>query len=142
MRRRRSRRKVPELLVREVKISSIAIHVSLIAGGRRGSRARSEASSWLVLNGIADEPVRDVSAAESTVSSRDRTESDESRSVGAVLQTRPVIVVYFGFPVSDFDRIWSLALSGELRYVRFVSEQPRYNKASVTSVSFSSVPEE
>lgn len=44
--------------------------------------------------------------------------------------------------LAKFDRIWSLALSGRLKYGRVVFTKPRYGKALVTSASFSTEPDD
>jgi hypothetical protein len=42
----------------------------------------------------------------------------------------------------DFDRVWSLALSGMLKHFHMVMTPPRYQSAYVVSISFSTHPEE
>jgi hypothetical protein len=45
-------------------------------------------------------------------------------------------------PHRDFDRVWSLALSGLLKHANIVLMPPRYQKAEVLNISFSTHPEE
>jgi hypothetical protein len=43
---------------------------------------------------------------------------------------------------ADFDRVWALATSGQLRYCRLALTEPRRRSALIVSVSFSKEAEE
>jgi len=46
------------------------------------------------------------------------------------------------FPHSEFDRLWSFALSGRLNHAWVAFTKPHYNTGLVLAVSFSSEREE
>jgi len=47
-----------------------------------------------------------------------------------------------GIPETDFNRVWSLAVSGELKYVRVAFTEPYRNSALVVSAQFSNRSED
>jgi hypothetical protein len=58
-------------------------------------------------------------------------------SVAAMIQVRPQVVLVLTVTHQDFDRLWLLANSGNLRHAYFAATEPRYGKALATNVSFS-----
>ena len=123
---------------------SVSFHVDLRASVPRGSESSIKSSSRLELSGTIDESVRDVHSIVFSVRPTDKTDPGPvlPPSVGAIIQIRPYVSFVIGFPTAAFDRIWSLALPGQLRYARLVFTKPHYNKALVVSTSFSTDPEE
>ena len=63
-------------------------------------------------------------------------------SVGAIAQIRPHVSVVVTFPQTDFDRVWTLALGGQLTHGRLCFTKPHYNTALVVSMSVSNELEE
>ena len=51
---------------------------------------------------------------------------------------RPALEIVISWPQIDFDRVWTLALSGRLAFAHLHFTKPRYNKGLVVSASFSS----
>jgi hypothetical protein len=62
--------------------------------------------------------------------------------IGLVHGIRPVMRAAIFIPHRDFDRLWSLALSGLLKHARIVLTPPRYQSACVLNISFSTHLEE
>ena len=54
----------------------------------------------------------------------------------------PVLRPAFFIPHRDFDRVWTLALSGQLKHAHIMLTPPRYQSAYVVSISFSTHLEE
>ena len=63
-------------------------------------------------------------------------------SVGVIIGFRPFVQVVVSFNHREFDRVWSFAMSGRLKYVHLVFTKPDYNSALVTNVAFSTEQEE
>jgi len=63
-------------------------------------------------------------------------------SVGAIIQIRPHVHAVVGLPTADFDRVWTLAMSGQLRYCQMVFTEPRRRSAHIINISFSNEVEE
>lgn len=118
--------------------------VSLQGVEQRGYEPRIEASSWLELSGALDEPVRDVREVVLSLYTRDNLEPGTARplAVGSIFKTRPELSVVVGFPHSDFQNIWTLALLERLKFAHFAFTKPYYNSALVTEISFSTEREE
>jgi hypothetical protein len=130
--------------MRSVEISAFEARVSLQAERPRGEQPRVETDAWLVLKGLADEPVNEVRTVHIHLYAEERKEVGSARppSVGAIIQTRPEVSAVVGLQHLDFDRIWSLATGGHLKHAHLVFTKPRRNKALVLSISFSTHPEE
>ena len=144
MPRKRVRRKIPEWVLRTVRISSINPHVSIHASKPRGEEPSIESGPSLELTGTMDESIRDSSTVEIHVYPKDKVEPRPAKppSVGAIIAIRPVVSVVVSFPQQDFDRVWQFALSGGLKYASFVATPPHYKTAHVINLSFSSEAEE
>lgn len=144
MARRQSVRKCGKLLQRTVEITAMRTHVWMRVAEPRGAEPEIVAESRLELCGTADEPVREVTDVEFHMYPADVIDPGPARpaAVGAIIQIRPWICVVIGFPRAEFDRLWSLALSGQLKYAEFFFTRPRYKSAKVIDVSFSNLPVE
>jgi hypothetical protein len=96
------------------------------------------------VRGTADEPIRDVRKIVITLHPEDREEPGTSNppSVGAIIQLRPHVQAVVALPHADFDRAWSLATSGHLRFCWLAFTEPHRRSALVVSVSFASEREE
>lgn len=118
--------------------------VSIQGISRRGLPPSIEGGPWLELRGVMDEPVRDVVDVSISIYAKDSTEPGSSKpvSVGAVMRTRPCFDVVVPFPQIDFDRVWSLALHGQLRHAYLAFTKPYRRSATVVEASFSTHPEE
>lgn len=63
-------------------------------------------------------------------------------AVGYIMGIRPAVDVAASCTPVRFNYIWSLALSGHLTHAYMSLTEPRYNSASVLSLSFSNELEE
>jgi hypothetical protein len=133
-----------ERLIRRVEISSVRTRVSTYASHPRGSDPVIETKCSLNLVGILDEAVRDVVDIEIHLYPSDDSRVGTARpaSVGAIVDFHPHLQLVVSFLPADFDRLWTTALTGHLKYARLVFTTPHRNTSLVTSVSFSSKPEE
>jgi hypothetical protein len=62
--------------------------------------------------------------------------------VGAIIQVRPQLRAVVAIPDADFDRLWLLAASGQLKFCHLAFTEPYRNSALVVSVSFSNQSEQ
>jgi hypothetical protein len=129
----------PEMLSRTVTISSFRTSVRLGAIHRRGEEPEIESQPWLELQGNATEPIRDVTAVKISMCPREPLQVGTSRSasVGAIVHARPELSVVLTWSHMDFDRLWALAPSGQLKYSRLYFTKPHYNSGLVVNASFS-----
>ena len=96
------------------------------------------------MRGKATEPVRDVRDVRISMYPRNTIQIGPARpaSVGSIIQARPELSFVLTWPQVDFDRIWSLALSGQLTHGSLYFTKPHYNSGLVVSASFSNEAEE
>lgn len=121
-RRRKNRRSSrPEMLSRDVVVSSFRATLRLHAVHHKGDEPSIETKPWLELQGTATEPIKDVQDVTISMYPEDDLRVGTSRpaSVGAIINVRPVINVVLAWPPGEYDRLWALALSGQLKYVGF-----------------------
>ena len=138
-RRRKSGR--PEMLSRNIEISSFSATVRLGAVHRKGENPYIEGEPWLELRGTATEAVRDVRDVRISMYPRNTLQIGPARpaSVGSLIQELSCVLTW---PPVDFDRIWALALSGRHTHGNLYFTKPHYNTALVVSASFSNEAEE
>jgi hypothetical protein len=140
--RRKSRR--PEMLSRNVSITSFRSSVSLRAVERRGEEPEIESQPWLELRGTIAEPLRDTRDVEIHLYPREQLVVGTARpaSVGSIIQIRPRLSVVATFTHAGFDRVWALALGGQLKYAYIYFTEPHYSRALVVNLSVSNEFEE
>jgi len=140
--RRKSGR--PEMLRRNVEISSFSVRVRLDAVHRKGEAPYIEGEPWLDLRGTATEAVRDVRDVRISMYPRSTLQIGPARpsSVGSLIQVRPELSFVLTWPPVDFDRIWALALSGRLTHGSLYFTKPHYNTGLVVNASFSNEAEQ
>jgi hypothetical protein len=131
MRRKRVRSK-PEMLSRNVQISSFSATVRLAAVHHKGDEPYVESQPWLELRGTATEPVRGVTNFKISMLPKDTPQVGTARpaSVGAIIQGRPVLHALLTWPHVDFDRVWTLAMAGHLNSAVCIS------RSRTTTVAF------
>jgi hypothetical protein len=141
-RKPRSRR--PEILIRNIEITSGQAGVSISASRQKAEDPELSGSARVELAGVMDEPIRGVREVEMTVYPTDdpRPGKDPIPWVGLVHGVKPVLRPAFFISHRDFERVLMLALSGQLKHAYMAVTQPHYNTAYVTNVSFSTNPEE
>jgi hypothetical protein len=140
---KRSRGRGEDLVVREVAISSFRAHVSL-GIAQKPKPPQIKTNPWLALAGKMDEALRNIRDAIVRVHVDESREPGPARpaSVGAIVQVRPEITAVVGLPQSEFDRVWTFVISGQLKYVRLVFTTPRHGTALIVAASFSNLPDE
>ena len=140
--RRKSSR--PEMLRRNVEISSFSVRVRLDAVHRKGEAPYIEGEPWLDLRCTATEAVRDVRDVRISMYPRSTLQIGPARpaSVGSLIQVRPELSFVLTWPPVDFDRIWALALSGRLTHGSLYFTKPHYNTGLVVNASFSNEAEQ
>jgi hypothetical protein len=96
----------------------------------RSSEPEIEVKPWLELRGVLDEPVRQTSSIVLSLYPDARTKVGTARpaAVGAIIGAMSAIEAVITLPHEDFDRLWSLALSGHLPHAWMALTRPRYNK--------------
>src|SRR5262245_42369687 len=126
MPKQRASRRHEAILLRRVEVSSMEASVSIQGMLRRGLPPSIESGPWLELRGVMKEPIRDVVDVKISIYAKDSTEPGSARpvSVGAVIRTRPCLDVVLPFPQTDFDRVWSLALHGQLKHAYLAFTKP------------------
>jgi len=62
--------------------------------------------------------------------------------IGVVHGIKPTMRPALFVSHADFNRVWTLAVSGQLKHAYMVLTPPRYQTAFVTHLSFSTHPEE
>jgi hypothetical protein len=97
----------PEMLSRNVEISSFSLTVRIGAVHRKGEEPYVESQPWLELRGTATEAVRDVRDVKISMLPKDELQVGTARpaSVGAIIQARPVLHAVLTWPHVDFDRV-------------------------------------
>jgi hypothetical protein len=143
-RRRKRKSNRPELLWRHVEITGISTSMGLNVVEHRGAEPYIQSQPWLELRGTATEPLNGVTDAKISVSLRETPRVGTARpaSVGAMLGARPALLFVLSWLPDAFDRVWTLALTGHLKFARVCFTKPRYNSGLVVSASFSSDLEE
>jgi hypothetical protein len=134
-----------EVLSRSVKISSFSARVRLDAVHRRGEQPHIESGPWLELTGLTAEPVGNVRGVRISMFPReDAHEVGTARpaSVGALIEARPELSFVLVWPAPDFDRVWALALAGQLTHGHLSFTKPYRNRGLVVAASFANEAEE
>lgn len=134
----------PEMLSRNVAISSFAATMRTSAAHRRGEEPEIESQPWLELRGNLEEPVNGVQDVVISMYPEDKMQVGTTRpaAVGSIIGMKPRIEVVLSWSYQEFDRVWALALSGQLKFGHLYFTAPRRNKGLVVSLSFSSEREE
>jgi hypothetical protein len=132
------------MLSRNVAITSFSATVRLDAIHHKEDVPYVEGQPWLELRGTAQEPVEGVNDVKISMWPMERVEIGTARpaSVGSVLGARPELAFGLTWPQAEFDRVWTLAISGHLKFAHVYFTKPHYNSGLVVSASFSSELEE
>jgi hypothetical protein len=114
----------------------VSLGVSLNAGQERGEEPHVTTTGRVELTGTMDEPVRDTRDVEITVYVADDPKPGSSPVpwIGLVYGIRPVMRPAIFVSHRDFDRVWTLALSGLLKHTYMVLKPPRYQSAYVVNI--------
>ena len=63
-------------------------------------------------------------------------------AIGAIISAKPKLSVVLTWSHQEFDRVWALALAGQLKCGYLCFTKPHHGKSLVVSASFASEPEE
>jgi hypothetical protein len=134
----------PEMLSRNIEISSFSATVRLHAVHPKGEDPYIESEPWLELRGTVTEPVRDVRDVRISMYPQDTLQVGTARpaAVGALIQARPQLSFVLKWSHVDFDRVWALAVGGRLTHAHLYFTKPHYNTGLVVNASFSNEEEE
>ena len=134
----------PEILNRNVDITSVGASFRVRVDEPRDPEPEIEVKPWLELRGVLDEPVRQTSEIVLSLYPNTRTKVGTTRppAVGAIVGAKATVDAVISLPHVEFDRLWSFAFSGHLKNAWMAFTAPHYNKALILAVSFSSQPEE
>jgi len=140
----RRRNGKPEMLSRNVAITSFSATVRLNAIHHKGDEPYIKGQPWLELRGTAQEPVKGVTDVKISMWPREKVEIGSARpaSVGVVLGARPELAFGLTWPQAEFDWVWNLAVSGHLKVAHVYFTKPHYDSGLVVSASFSNELEE
>lgn len=139
MTKKRPSSRKPEILSRNLKITAFRTSLRLGILQERGDEPEIEAKPWLELTGKASEPVRDVTAWRVSMYPEEPLRLGTARPapVGALIQARPELAIVLTWPHREFDRLWAMALSGQLKHAHVSFTKPHYNSGLVVAASFS-----
>lgn len=114
-----------------------------VTNGRREPPCISSMPS-LHLHGNLDEPVKGVMEFECSLHPEGQPTPGgaEVPSLGTIIRTRPCVCAVVGVKSEEFDRLWAMAMSGQLTHGCVTFTPPRYGTALIAAVSFSNVKEE
>lgn len=131
-------------LKRRIDVDSVSARVSAYPEKEKGREPKYHGSAALELKGRLDEPIRDLVDVEVVVYDSDIATlgTEPLPWIGTVDFVRPVIRPVAFLPHRDFDRLWTLALTGSLKHVTLFMTPPRYQTAYIVNVSFTTDPEE
>lgn len=143
-RKKRKPRGRPEILTRTIEISSFSVSLRVGVDEPRDPEPEIEVTPWLELRGTLNQPVRETAAVVLSVYPKAGTKVGPARppAVGSVISVRTAVDVVVSLPHVKFDWLWSFALSGHLKHVWIELTAPRYNRARVLAISFSTEAEE
>jgi hypothetical protein len=133
-----------EIFSHDVKISSFAARVGIRVDRPRGQPPEIDAGPWLELRGALEEPIKGVHDVLVSLYPEDDPHIGLARpaSIGSVIGLKPRVDVVIPWSHRDFDRLWALALSGQLGFAHLAVTKPYYGRALVVSASFSNEREE
>ncbi len=127
------------MLSRNAAIASFSATVRISAVHRRGEEPEIETQPWLELRGTLEEPVKGTTEIRISNYPREPLTVGTRRpaSVGSIIGMKPHMHVVLTWSENEFDRLWSLALSGHLKFAYFYLTTPRYGSGLVVNASFS-----
>lgn len=136
--------KRPEPLARRAQISSCQFTQHISAVHNRGEEPEVECGPWLELLGKLEEPVKGVTDVRISLYPCEPVAIGLVRpaAIGAVINLKPEMSVVISWSEREFDRLWSMALAGHLKFAYLAFTAPRYRRARIVSASFGSERDE
>ena len=134
----------PERMVRSIDVTGVVARASVQTASEGKREPTYEGSASLELQGTLTEPVGDLRDVEIVLYATDTTHVGREPTpwVGHVYVDRPKLRPAVFVSHKDFDRLWTLALSGLLKHGRIVMTKPHYRTGLVVSLAFSTQLEE
>lgn len=144
MRKQRLGRKRQEILSRTIRVDSVRMSVFRRAEKPRGAAPYLESCPSIEIRGEADEPLGDIRRFVVNLYPDDSNELGSALppSVGAIIGVKPEVQAVIRIDSESFDRVWSLAISKELRYCWLAFTRPVRRSGLIVSASFSNEVEE
>jgi len=132
----------PTLLSREGVITRWRASLHVLAERHRGGPRERKGSAWLTLEGELTEPVAGVSGFSIHVFpvTEPCVGQAEIPSVGSFIRVKPVMDGVVELSGEEFNFIVTLAASGRIASCSVAFQPPRYGRALIASVGFSSDP--
>lgn len=135
----------PEIMSRYLTVTGWRGHVNIRVDHPRGGTPCREGSAWLEIKGDFLDAVNGVTQASVHVlPSTDVSLGDSTPpSIGAIISIKPSLQIVVNLTGSEFDRVWLLAATNQLRSCFIAFTQPHRRSALVVNLSISSaLPEE
>src|SRR5688572_28018131 len=144
MPRRKRRSRVDDTMQRNVVITQVSPSIRFAVDEPKSPDPDIEGRQWLELRGQATEPLRDVREVVFHLWPEKDFRVGPARPVGVahITSVRPRIEVIGSCRYSDFEYLWSMALTGYLCHAYISFSKPHYGSAKVFSMSFSRELEE
>lgn len=131
-----------EYLMPIIEVTNVAMHLSHRVDDRR-SAYLSCGDAWLQVRGTADEPIEGQSDVEISVHEVDGVKGpaqDMTKSIGTLVQLKPHPHVVLDMPPKMFDRAWTMAAGGQIRYIWLSMTKSKGRYAAIVSVSIQNEP--
>src|SRR4051794_11556403 len=106
------------MLTRNVEISSFGATVRISAVHHKGDEPYIESQPWLELRGKATEPLKGVTDVKISLYPKDEVQVGTARpaSCGAIISAKPTLEAIIAWPQLEFDRLWTTAITGHLKW--------------------------
>jgi hypothetical protein len=133
-----------DIISRTVAVASVRASAGVLAAHRRGEEPEIETRCWLELRGHLSEPVEGTTVVSLGMHPRDRLLVGSARPapVGAIIQLKPEMQAVVTWTHRDFDRLWTLAAAGALKFAYLAFTTPRRGKSLIVSMSCSNERDE
>ena len=141
--KKRNRARRDERQSRRFEVGSCGLWTSVSPAQRPGQQLSVEGNAKVGVRGTLDEPIRDVRDVAIAVYPADvpLTGPPEGPAcIGYINHFRPQVDAAVFIAHRDFDRVWALAVGGELKHGFISFTKPRYTSAAILSLSFSNEP--
>lgn len=134
----------PAIISREFRVTSLIFYVSTHADKPRGREPEIASGAWIDVHGEYDEPILDARSVTMTLHPEAKWTPGPNPppSIGGIVQFRPHLQAVVHLPIAEFDRAWSLAISGHLKFCYFACTEPRKRYSAIVSVAMSNRSED
>ncbi|VVE46512.1 hypothetical protein PCE31106_04418 [Pandoraea cepalis] len=142
MNKQRKRQSTTTLLSRDGVITSWRASLFVYAERRRGGPRERKGRAWLVVEGELTEPVAGVSGYSIHMFPGNEPSVGQSEipSVGSFIRTKPMMEGVIELSEREFGFISTLLSSGRVLFCSVAFQPPRYGRALIASIDFSSAP--